>query len=35
VEDEISAPENKIDIKEKTEYIEKRLQSCERNMQEH
>jgi hypothetical protein len=35
VEDRISGLENKIDIKERTEeYIDKRLKSCERNMQE-
>jgi hypothetical protein len=36
MEDRISGFEDKIDIKDKPEeYIEKRLKSCERNMQEH
>jgi hypothetical protein len=33
VEDRISALKDKIDIKEKTELLDKRLKSCERNMQ--
>jgi hypothetical protein len=34
VEDRISGLKDETNIKEKTEYIEKRLKSCERNMQE-
>jgi chromosome segregation ATPase len=35
VEDRISELKNKIDSKEKTEeFLDKRLKSCERNMQE-
>jgi TolA-binding protein len=34
VENRISELEDKIEIKEKTEYLVKQLKSCERNMQE-
>jgi chromosome segregation ATPase len=34
VENRISGLEEKIDIKEKTEFLDKMLKSCERNMQE-
>jgi hypothetical protein len=34
VEDRISGLKYKIDIKEKTELLDKRLKSCERNTQE-
>jgi chaperonin cofactor prefoldin len=34
VEDRISGFEYKIDIKEKKEFLDKRLKRCERNIQE-
>jgi hypothetical protein len=34
MEDRISGLEDKTDIKEKTELLDKILKSCERNMQE-